>query len=105
MLFAGALRSYVRDAAEGLGTLILAGAVIMAVGAVTVSGVEYGLAHHIAELRPGTAQTLNVLSNELGLPILAGAFVFALAAAWRSCAERRCRSGSAGWRSCWRSPC
>ncbi len=79
VLFAGALRSYVRDAAEGLGTLILAGAVIMAVGAVTVSGVEYGLAHHIAELRPGTAQTLNVLSNELGLPILAGAFVFALA--------------------------
>ena len=78
VLFAGALRSYVRSAAEGLGALILAGAVIMAVGAVTVSGVEYGLAHHLAELRPGTAQTLNVLTNELGLPILAGAFVFAI---------------------------
>ncbi len=78
VLFAAALRSYVRSTAEGLGALILAGAVIMAVGAVTVSAIEYGLAHHIGELRPGTAQTLNVLSNELGLPILAGAFVFAI---------------------------
>ena len=78
VLFAGALRSYVRPAAEGLGALILAGAAIMAVGAVTASGVEYGLAHHIGELSPSTAQTLNVLSNELGLPILAGAFVFAI---------------------------
>jgi hypothetical protein len=78
VLFAAALRSYVRPAAEGLGALILAGAVIMSVGAVTVSGIEYGLAHHLAELSPSTAQTLNVLTNELGLPILAGAFVFAV---------------------------
>jgi hypothetical protein len=78
VLFAGALRSYVRAEAEGLGALILAGAAIMSVGAVTVSGVEYGLAHHLTQLSPSTAQTLNVLTNELGLPILAGAFVFAL---------------------------
>jgi hypothetical protein len=78
VLFAGALRSYVRSEAEGLGALILVGAAIMSVGAVTVSGVEYGLAHHLTQLSPSTAQTLNVLTNELGLPILAGAFVFAI---------------------------
>ncbi len=80
LLFAGALRSYLRrtPAAEGLGSLALAGAVLMAVGALIGTGVEYGLAHQLHHLGPEVAQTLNFLDNELFLPVLAGAFVFGI---------------------------
>jgi len=81
VLFAGSLRSYLcRTAtAEGLAAIVLAGAVIMAVGAMTGGGVEYGLAHNLSRLTPATAQTLNLLTNELFLPIIGGAFLFAIA--------------------------
>jgi hypothetical protein len=81
VLFAGSLRSYLRQtsAAEGLSALVLAGGVLMAAGALTGSGVEYGLAHKLQGLGPETAQALNFLGQELFLPILAGAFVFAVA--------------------------
>ncbi len=78
VLFAGALRSYVRPAAEGLGALILAGAVMMSIGATIGSGVEYALAKQLPHLGPQTAQALNVIGNEIFLPVIAGAFVFAL---------------------------
>ncbi|HEY8304308.1 MAG TPA: hypothetical protein VIG42_06945 [Solirubrobacteraceae bacterium] len=80
LLFAGALRSYLRrtNAAEGLGALVLAGGVLMTAGALTGSGVEYGLAHNLHALSPQEAQTLNFISQELFLPVLAGAFVFAV---------------------------
>ncbi len=80
LLFAGALRSYLRrtPAAEGLGSLALAGAVLMAAGALIDTGVEYGLAHQLHHLGPEVAQTLNFLDNELFLPVLAGAFVFGI---------------------------
>lgn len=78
VLFAGALRSYVRPAAEGLGALILAGGVMMSVGAIIGSGIEYALAKQIVHLGPQTAQALNVVSDEIFLPIIAGAFVFAV---------------------------
>jgi hypothetical protein len=80
VLFGGALRSYLRrtPGAEGLGSLVLAGAVLMTVGALTGTGIEYGLAHHLHQLGPQAAQTLNFLSQELFLPVLAGAFVFAI---------------------------
>ncbi len=80
VLFGGSLRSYLRRtaAAEGLSALVLAGAVLMAAGAILGSGVEYGLAHNLSRLTPATAQTLNLLSNELFLPLIAGAFVFAI---------------------------
>jgi hypothetical protein len=80
LLFAGVLRSYLRrtPAAEGLGSLALAGAVLMAVGALIGTGVEYGLAHQLHHLGPEVAQTLNFLDNELFLPVLAGAFVFGI---------------------------
>jgi hypothetical protein len=78
VLFAGALRSYVRPAAEGLGALILAGGVMMSVGALIGSAVEYALAKQLVHLGPQTAQALNVLANELFLPVIAGAFVFAV---------------------------
>jgi hypothetical protein len=80
VLFAGALRSYVRQAAEGLGALILAGAVMMSIGATIGSGVEYALAKQLPHLGPQTAQALNVISNEIFLPVIAGAFIFALSA-------------------------
>lgn len=80
VLFAGALRSYLRrtPAAEGLASLVLAGGVMMATGALIGSGVEYGLAHNLHSLSPAEAHTLNFLSQELFLPILGGAFVFAI---------------------------
>lgn len=78
MLFAGALRSYLRrtDAAEGLGALVLAGGVLMAAGALIGSGVEYAIAHNLHSLTPQEAHTLNFLSQEMFLPVLGGAFVF-----------------------------
>ena len=42
------------------------------------SGVEYGLAHNLYALRPTTVQAMNVIGNEAFLPVLAGAFVFAI---------------------------
>ena len=80
VLFAGSLRSYLRrtSAAEGLSALVLAGAVLMAAGAITGAGVEYALAHRLQHLGPEAAQAVHFLSQELFLPVLAGAFVFAL---------------------------
>jgi hypothetical protein len=82
VLFGGALRSYLRrtPAAEGLGSLVLAGAVLMAVGVFSTAGIEYGLAHELRHFGPQVAQTLNVLANELFLPILAGGFLFGVCA-------------------------
>jgi hypothetical protein len=81
VLFAGSLRSYLRrtPAAEGLSALVLAGSVLMAVGAITGAGLEYGLAHNLHALSPAEAQTLNFVSNEIFLPLLAGAFIFGVA--------------------------
>jgi hypothetical protein len=82
VLFGGALRSYLRrtPAAEGLGALVLAGAVLMAAGALPGSGVEYGLAHNIHSLGLQEARTLNLISDELFLGILAGGFIFGVCA-------------------------
>lgn len=80
VLFAGALRSYLRrtPAAEGLGALVLAGGILMAGAAIMGTGLEYGLAHNLHHLSPQEARTLNFLSQELFLPVLAGAFVLAI---------------------------
>jgi hypothetical protein len=51
---------------------VLAGAVLMAAGALGGSG----LAHNLHDLSPETAKTVNFLSRELFLPVLAGGFVF-----------------------------
>jgi hypothetical protein len=81
LLFAASLRSYLRrtNGAEGLGALALAGAGLMTVGALITGGVEYALAHQLHRLGPESIHTLNVLDNELAIPIVAGAFVFGLA--------------------------
>jgi hypothetical protein len=80
VLFAGALRSYLRrtPATEGLGALVLAGGILMSGAAIMGTGLEYGLAHNLHHLSPQEAHTLNFLSQELFLPILAGAFVLAV---------------------------
>lgn len=82
VLFAGALRSYLRSTggADGLGTLVLAGAVLMAAGALALTGIEYGLAHNLHYFTPETARTLNFVSSEMFLPILAGGFIFGVCA-------------------------
>jgi hypothetical protein len=82
VLFAGALRSYLRRtaAAEGLSALVLAGAILMATGALTGTGVEYGLAHNIHHLSLQEMHVLNFLSQELFLPVIAGGFVFGVCA-------------------------
>ena len=51
---------------------------MMAVGALTGTGLEYGIAHNLHHLSPAAAQTLNFISQELFLPILGGAFVLAV---------------------------
>lgn len=76
VLFAGALRSYVRPAAEGLSALVLAGAILMAAGTLAGTGIEYGIAHNLHDLTPEMAKTLNLVSSELFLPTIAGGFVF-----------------------------
>src|ERR1700676_4119389 len=79
VLFAGSLRSYLRHtaAAEGPAAIVLAGAVLMAAGSLLGSSVEFGLAENLSHLEPATAQAMNLLSNEIFLPVLGGAFLFA----------------------------
>jgi hypothetical protein len=81
VLFATSLRSYLRQtpAAEGLSAMVLAGAVLMAAGALFSSGVEFGLANEIHHLGPQSVQTLNFVTEEAAfLPIIGGAFLLAL---------------------------
>jgi hypothetical protein len=52
----------------------------MAVGALAVTSIGYGRAHHLRDLGPSTAQTLSFLSNELFLVVIAGGFLFDLPA-------------------------
>jgi hypothetical protein len=78
VLFAGALRSYLRrtSGCEGLSAMVLAGAILMAVGALGGTGIEYGIAHNLHDLSPEAVKTLNFISTELFLPVLAGGFIF-----------------------------
>ena len=81
VLFAAALRSYLRrtPAAEGVSAMVLAGAVLIAAGVLMGSGVEYGLAKEIHHLGPESVKTLNFITEELPfLPVIAGAFLFAI---------------------------
>jgi hypothetical protein len=81
VFFAGVLRSYLRrtPAVEGVATIMLTGGAIMTVGAALGGGIEFGLAHNINDLSPAAAQAVNVISNEIFIPLLAGTFVFSIA--------------------------
>ncbi len=80
VLFAGALRSYLRrsSGAEGPAAVALGGAILLATATMIGSAVEFGLAENIAHLQPSAAQALNLLSDEIFIPALAGAFLFGL---------------------------
>jgi hypothetical protein len=80
VLFAAVLRSYLRStpASEGAAALVLAGALLMAVSALIGSAVELGLAENISHLEPAAVQSLNLISDEIFLPALGGAFLFGL---------------------------
>jgi hypothetical protein len=80
VLFAAVLRSYLRStpASEGAAALVLAGALLMAVSALIGSAVELGLVENISHLEPAAVQSLNLISDEIFLPALGGAFLFGL---------------------------
>ena len=80
LLFCGTLRSFLRrnPANEGLATLMLVSAAIVIVAAGIGGGVELGLAKNIHHMTPGAAQALNVVENEVFLPVLIAGFVFSL---------------------------
>jgi hypothetical protein len=82
VLFSGSLRSYLRrtSGCEGLAAMVLAGAILMAVGALGGTGIEYGIAHNLHDLSPEAVKTLNFISAELFLPVLAGGFIFGMCA-------------------------
>jgi hypothetical protein len=51
----------------------------MAVGAGILAGTEYGLAHNLHYVGLQTAQALNIVNNQLFLPLVIGGCVFAIA--------------------------
>lgn len=80
LLFAGTLRSFLRrnPANDGPATLMLVAAGVITVAAGIGGGVEVGLAKNIHHLTPGAAQALNVVQNEVFLPVLVAGCVFGL---------------------------
>jgi hypothetical protein len=80
LLFCGTLRAFLRrnPANEPLATLMLTAAGIITVTAGIGGGIEVGLAKNIHHLGADAAQALNVLQNEVFLPVLIAGFVFAL---------------------------
>jgi hypothetical protein len=82
LFFAVALRSYLRRArpdADTLAALSLAGAVLLAVGGCIFGGLQIALSDAPSALSGGAAQALNVISNDLFLPLIAGTCVFMIA--------------------------
>jgi hypothetical protein len=82
LFFAGALRGYLRRTRPEAGTLSsvsLAGAVLLAVGGSIFAGLAIALSDAPSTLSAGAAQALNVLSNDLFVPLIAGTCVFMIA--------------------------
>ena len=81
VLFAGSLNSYLRRTlgVEGLGSLALAGAAMMAVGAAIYFGCDYVLAVGAGKVSPTAVQAVNLLAVKLFFPVIAGGLVFAIA--------------------------
>ncbi|HXW59519.1 MAG TPA: DUF4386 family protein [Solirubrobacteraceae bacterium] len=80
VVFAAVLRSFLRRAprAEGAAAVVLAGALLMAAAALIGTSIELGLAENITHLERSTAQALNLISDEIFLPALCGAFLFSV---------------------------
>lgn len=82
LFFAGCLRGYLRRARPEAGTLAavsLAGAVLLAVGGSIFASLAVALSDAPSTLSSGAAQALNVLSNDLFMPLIAGTSVFMIA--------------------------
>ena len=77
VLFAGTLRSVLRET-PALGGVVLAGAAMFAVGAAVYFGCDFALGADGRYLEPAAAQALNALALFLVLPMCVGGFVFGL---------------------------
>lgn len=83
MFFATSFRSYLRTtrSVEGLAALVLAGAALLVVGLTISGGFAYALADAPGRLAPATAQTLNLLDEDVFFTMAVGVGLFALASA------------------------
>lgn len=83
VFFAGALHGYLRrtPAAATASAVVLAGAVLLAVGLSVVAGTDYALTDVPRDLSVSAAQALNVLSNDLFYTLPIGGCVFGIASA------------------------
>lgn len=81
LFFVAALYGYLRrtPAAQNMALLGLVGALLFSVGILLFSSVDYALAYASRSLAPDAAQALNVLDNELFLPLFIGGIVFGIA--------------------------
>lgn len=80
LFFAGSFRTFLRrtPTVEGLSSLVLAGAAVLAAGTGVYFGFDYTLATTSSHVAPAAAQALNVLALKLFFPVSAGGFVFGI---------------------------
>ncbi len=83
MFFATSLRSYLRStrSVEGLAALVLVAASLLAVGLTISGGFAYALADSPGRLAPASAQTLNLLDEDVFFTMVIGVGLFAFASA------------------------
>jgi hypothetical protein len=82
LFFAACLRARWRERAglEGIAAAVLAAATVVVVGQSASEGVEFALADAPLRLSPSSAQTLNLLANDLVVTSAVGFLAFGLAA-------------------------
>lgn len=81
LFFAAALRSSWRrvPGVEGIAALVLAAATVVVVGQTANDGIGYALTASPSKLNPSSAQTLNLLANNLVVTSAIGFLVFGIA--------------------------
>ena len=81
LFFAGSLRDFLRrfGASEGLAATAFGGAILFGAGGAIFGGLSFALGDVPGQLDPAAAQALNVLANDLFVPVSAGAAVFLIA--------------------------
>jgi hypothetical protein len=83
VLYAGAVRSRFRrvPSAEALGSVVVAGASLLALGLMVWASIDFALADVPNRLSVNAAQALNILGNDFVFPVAIGGCLFALGAA------------------------
>jgi Domain of unknown function (DUF4386) len=78
VFFAAALRSYLKRRSEGDGLLTLGfgGMIILAVGALTLVGMEFAATDVPGKISPSAEQALNVLQDDVFFAFLVGTGIF-----------------------------